>query len=133
MSKISLDRLEKALGTLKQGYKLNPSELERDGLIIRFRNSLELCMKTARKVLTNTGIQADTPKNVINELARLDWIKNRESWIDYINKKNETNSSYDTKVAKLIFSVIRKFIEDSESLLIVLKEKINYLETKREL
>lgn len=125
MSKISLDRLEKALGTLKQGYKLNPNELERDGLIQRFEYSVELCWKTAKKVLLNSGIQADSPKNVIRELANLGWIDNPEDWIDYIDKRNETSHIYNEEVANRIFSVIGKFIGDSESLLVSLEEKSN--------
>jgi nucleotidyltransferase substrate binding protein (TIGR01987 family) len=125
MSKISLDRLEKALGKLKQGYKLNPTELERDGLIQRFEYSVELCWKTSKKVLFNSGIQVDSPKNVIRELAQLDWIDNPQDWINYIDKRNETSHIYNEEVANRIFSVIEKFIVDSEKLLERLREKIN--------
>lgn len=116
MSEISLGRLEKALDSLKRGYKENPSELERDGLIQRFEYTVELCWKTSRKVLLANGIDSDTPKNIVRELGQLGWIDNPETWIDYINKSNETSHIYNEEVALRIFSVIKQFILDAEKL-----------------
>lgn len=123
MSEISLARLQKALDTLKKGYKDQPTELERDGLIQRFEYTLELCWKTSKKVLLSNGIEVDTPKNVIRELGNLNWIPNPESWIDYMDKGNETSHMYNEDVAIKIFGVIKQFISDAESLLIILDQK----------
>ena len=123
MSGISLSRLEKALATLKQGYKPNPSELERDGLIQRFEYSIELCWKTSKKILFESGIQADTPKNVFREMAALGWITNPEDWLDYLDKRNETSHIYNEEVASRIFAIINKFIKDADELILILKVK----------
>ena len=120
MSEISLVSLQKALDTLKKGYKDQPTELERDGLIQRFEYTLELCWKTSKKVLLSNGIEVDTPKNVVRELGSLNWISNPESWIDYIDKKNETSHMYNEDVAIRIFGVIKKFIDDAEALVKIL-------------
>jgi nucleotidyltransferase substrate binding protein (TIGR01987 family) len=120
MSDLTIKRLQKALDTLKAGYKKNPSELERDGLIQRFEYTLELCWKTSKKVLFSNGIEVDTPKNVMRELGQLNWISNPERWIDYIDKRNETSHMYNEDVAIRIFDVIEKFISDAESLIIIL-------------
>lgn len=125
MSTISLARLVKALGSLKQGYKDAPSELERDGLIQRFEYSVELCWKTAKKILLLHGISADSPKNVFREMGQLGWLDDVENWIDYIDKRNETSHTYNEEVAQRIFSVIKPFMIDSDILLKVLKEKNN--------
>lgn len=123
MSEISLVGFQKALDTLKIGYKDQPIELERDGLIKRFGYTLELCWKTSKKVLLSNGIEVDTPKNVVRELGNLNWISNPESWIDYIDKRNETSHMYNEDVAIKIFGVIKQFISDAESLLIILDKK----------
>src|SRR5687768_2507472 len=103
MATISLARFVKALNTLKAGYKDNPSELERDGLIQRFEYTLELSWKTAKKVLFANGIEVDTPKNVVRELGSLGWINNPETWIDYIEKRNEASHIYNEETAIEVF------------------------------
>lgn len=123
MSEISLARLEKALDSLRRGYKENPSELERDGLIQRFEYTVELCWKTSKKVLIANGIDSDTPKNIVRELAQLGWIENPEAWIDYVNKRNETSHIYNEEVAARIFSVIKQFIVDADALIKTLEGK----------
>lgn len=123
MSAISLARLEKALGTLKQGYKSGPSELERDGLIQRFEYCVELCWKTAKKILLNNGVQVDAPKSVIREMGNLGWIDNVENWLDYIDKRNETSHLYNEEVADRIFAVISGFMIDGDKLLETLRTK----------
>jgi nucleotidyltransferase substrate binding protein (TIGR01987 family) len=123
MSELTLVRLNKALESLKKGYKENPSELERDGIIQRFEYTLELCWKTSKKVLFSNGIEIDTPKNVVREMGQLNWISNPEVWIDYIDKRNETSHMYNEDVAIKIFSVIKNFILDAELLKNTLEEK----------
>jgi nucleotidyltransferase substrate binding protein (TIGR01987 family) len=124
MSEISLSPLRKALESLKKGYTDNPSELERDGVIQRFKYTLELCWKSSKKILYANGIEVDTPKNVVGELGQLGWIPNPEDWIDYIDKRNETSHMYNEEVAIKIFGIIRGFISDVEALLITLEKKI---------
>lgn len=123
MTEVSLSRLKMALDSLRRGYTDSPSELERDGLIQRFEYSLELCWKTSKKVLFFNGIESDSPKNVIREMAQLGWISNPEVWIDYIDKRNQTSHIYNEQVALEIFSVIKAFIEDSENLFQTLDQK----------
>lgn len=123
MAEISLSRLLKALDSLRRGYKDKPSELERDGLIQRFEYTLELSWKTSKKILQFNGIETDTPKNVIREMAQLGWIDNAEAWLDYIDKRNQTSHIYNEEVAVAIFSVIKNFISDAEELYQVLEAK----------
>ncbi len=123
MSGISLIRAHKALDSLKRGYIEQPTELERDGLIQRFEYTLELCWKSSKKVLYLNGIEVDTPKNVIRELGNLGWISNPESWIDYIEKRNETSHMYNEEIANKIFKVIKNFMADADSLLSILEKK----------
>ena len=106
MAEISLSRYQKALETLKKGYKAQPSELERDGIIQRFEYTLEIAWKTSKRVLQHNGIEADTPKNVMREMGQLGWISDPSKWIDYIDKRNETSHMYNEDIAIKIFGVI---------------------------
>jgi nucleotidyltransferase substrate binding protein (TIGR01987 family) len=60
---------------------------------------------------------------VVRELGQLGWIPNPEDWIDYIDKRNETSHMYNEEVAIKIFSVIKRFISDVDSLLEILELK----------
>lgn len=123
MTDTGLIKLQKALNILKSGYTDNPTDLERDGLICRYKCTLELCWKASMEILLRNGIEVDTPKNVVRELGNLNWISNPESWIDYIDKRNETSHMYNEDVAIKIFGVIKQFISDAEALLIILDKK----------
>lgn len=125
MTSISLNNLDKALKTLKKGFKKCPSELERDGLIQRFEFCVELSWKTSKKVLAQNGISVDTPKNVIRELGQLEWIEDPKTWILYIDLRNEASHIYNEETANKVFSAIEQFIQDAEKLIKALETKNN--------
>lgn len=125
MTSISLNNLDKALKSLKKGFKNSPSELERDGLIQRFEFCVELSWKTSKKVLSQNGINVDTPKNVVRELGQLEWIEDPKGWIGYIDLRNEASHIYNEETANKVFAAIEQFIHDAEKLLIALETKNN--------
>lgn len=124
MTDITLEKLRKALESLERGYKTNPSELERDGIIQRYEFSVELTWKTAKKVLEQNSIETDVPKNVFREMARIGWISNPEVWFDFIKQRNKASHIYNEEIAKEIFEVIPSFIIESRKVFEVLKQKI---------
>ena len=124
MSKISLEKFKKALESLERGYRSNPSELERDGIIQRFEFSVELAWKTAKRILENNSINADVPKNVFREMAKIGWITNPEVWFDFINQRNRASHIYNEEIANEIFAVIPSFITEAKKLLATLETKI---------
>lgn len=123
MSEVSLSRLEKALESLKKGFKKDPSELERDGLIQRFEICVEISWKTAKKVLQENGILSDAPKNIIRELGNVGWIEDPKKWLKYLDLRNETSHIYNKEVAIKIFSSIETFIQDADDFLKMLRSK----------
>ena len=123
MAEISLVRLAKALNLLTSVYQSDLSEIERDGAILRFKYTLELCWKSSKKILLANGIETDTPKNVMRELGQLGWISDPASWLDYIEKRNMTSHMYNEEVANEIFKIIGQFIKDANLLLSVLGSK----------
>ncbi|MBL7665009.1 MAG: nucleotidyltransferase substrate binding protein [Bacteriovoracaceae bacterium] len=121
---MTINPLKNALETLKKGYKEKPNELERDGLIQRFEYCLELCWKSAKKVLLEKGIQVDVPKNVIRELANIGWINTPEKWLDFIDKRNKASHIYHEKIAEEIFAIIPSFMNEAALLYKVLEKNL---------
>lgn len=121
---MTLVHLKKALESLKKGYKSQPSELERDGIIQRFEFTLEVCWNSAKRVLVANGLSPDSPKNVFRELAKLSWIENPEEWIEFVNARNKASHIYNEKVAMEVFSVIPDFIKNAEKLIQILEDHI---------
>ena len=70
MLSISLKFSENALKNLNEALNVvNPSKLERDGVVQRFEIAYEQTWKAARKILKENEIQANTPKEVFRELV----------------------------------------------------------------
>lgn len=123
MTMITLDKLRKALNSLESGYKHNPNELERDGLIQRYEFCVELSWKSSKKILALNAIEADTPKNVFREMALLGWIDNPELWLEFIAQRNKASHIYNEEVAVEIFNFIPSFIIESKKLFNILESK----------
>ncbi len=124
MSDISLEKLKNALNSLERGYKVSPSELERDGIIQRFEFCVELVWKSAKKILAENSIEVDVPKNVFREMARLGWIDNPDVWFEFIKQRNKASHIYNEKIAEEIFEVVPLFIIESKKIFITLESKI---------
>ena len=93
--KINFEKMDKALSQLKIATDKAPAnDLERDGAIQRFEYTIELLWKMGKKVLAENGVNAIAPKDVIRELANVDWIDNPQEFMDYLKMRNETSHSY---------------------------------------
>lgn len=100
MNKPILENYKKALMTLDQAMLKNPvNDLERDGVIQRFENCIEISWKSAKKVLEYHNQEVDTPRNVFRELAKLNWINNPVEWINFLDARNKTNQLYHEEIA----------------------------------
>ncbi len=125
-SQVTSQVAETALKNLKDALSIsNPTALERDGTVQRFEYSYELIWKLARRVLKENEIEADVPKAVFRELGRINWIDNVESWIEFQTSRNETSHEYGERLAQKSYALAKIFLPLAESLLIVLKSKIN--------
>jgi nucleotidyltransferase substrate binding protein (TIGR01987 family) len=124
MPEISLSRIQKALATLDKGFKPDPTDLERDGIIQRFEYCLELCWKVSKRVLEAAGVPADSPKNVFRELARLGWVSAPDSWLRFLEARNKTSHLYNEDVAAEIFAIVPEFMREAKLLVAVLAKKI---------
>ncbi len=121
---MSLPSFQKALENLSSAYITNPSELERDGLIQRFKYTLELCWRSSQKTLRSNGILVDTPRSTFNELANIGWVDSAEAWLQFIRKRNMTNYIYNKVIAEDIFKILPEFIKSATELHLTLRNKL---------
>jgi nucleotidyltransferase substrate binding protein (TIGR01987 family) len=82
-------RLREALNVV------NPSELERNGLVQRFEFTLELCWNTLKDYLQSEGFEfKPTPKETIRQAFKSGIISNAQDLIDGLDIRNELSHDY---------------------------------------
>jgi len=114
MKKPLLENYKKALNTLDQAMVKPPAnDLERDGIIQRFEYCVEISWKSAKKVLKYHEYEADTPRNIVRELAKINWINNPEEWIHFLEARNKTSHLYHEEVATELFQLVPSFLQAS--------------------
>ena len=75
--------LHNAIVSFAVAFAKNPAnDLECDGAIQRFEYTLELSWKVGGKALGNLGINVFSPRLIIRQLARMDWISDPELWLE---------------------------------------------------
>lgn len=123
---VSITELEKAIRSLEEAIELHQNaktEAERkafrDAAIQRFEFSIELGWKTSMKALGSTTAAA---KNAVREMARNNLIDDPESWLKFVDSRNETSHTYDEDVARKVYLVVQMFLPFAKSLLEKLKQ-----------
>lgn len=122
MSQLSTEELKKAIDTL--GEALNFAQqstnneiqfkIARDACIQRFEYCIELCWKVSMKKI---GAQTKFAKPAIRDMARADLIASAETWLDFVEARNNSSHSYDEDVAQKTYLQILKFFTESKQLL----------------
>lgn len=124
---ISLNELNKAISTLgealdfSENTKTRPVEFKiaRDACIQRFEYCIELSWKVSMKIL---GSQTKFPKQAVREMARADLISSAETWLDFIEARNNSSHSYDEDIATKVFSKILIFHKEVQDLYLNLEK-----------
>lgn len=117
---MSVDRIERSLGNLEQAVLRLKEALEEpesdpltlDGTIQRFEFVFELSWKTLMHMLeaeglTAAGPTATTPRAVIREAYKAQWIDNEAAWLQMLNDRNDTSHTYNVALARKIYGHIR--------------------------
>ena len=120
--KASISELTKAVVSLETSINLfdkkTASEDEkaafRDACIQRFEYTIELSWKISMKTIGSTAAAA---KPAIREMARNNLIANPDTWMIFIEARNESSHSYDENVAQKVFSSIRLFLPEVKKLI----------------
>lgn len=121
VSGISAKEFEKALATLKEAISFADSfqigsveyRIARDACIQRFEYCIELSWKVSMKLLGSTTKFA---KPAIREMARGDLIDSAETWLGFIEARNDSSHSYDEEVAAKVFAQIQAFVPEADKL-----------------
>lgn len=94
-----LKNYKNALARLHEGLKESKSNCSltmRDGIIWRFRLTMELALKAIREyLLSNVFNDVNTPKNVMKAAFAADIITNEDGWITILRDRNSTSHIYD--------------------------------------
>ncbi len=115
---IALEHLRKAFASLDAGLAAPPrSDLERDGVIQRFEYTFELAWKVAARALKAAGVDAQSPKAVIRELGRQGWIAGVETWLEFLEARNQSTHTYQSKTAEQVYAAARAFAPECRALI----------------
>ena len=96
----SLDRLAEALGVSAE------EPLAIDGTIQRFEFTFELFWKAVRRLLARQGIEANSPKAVLQQAYRLGWLDDEPKWLKVLEDRNLTSHTYREPLALEIYGRI---------------------------
>jgi len=104
----SLRNLERAVSRLKEALdepETNPLAI--DGTIQRFEFAFELNWKTLKHMLEAEGITAATPRAVLREAFRAQWIDDEAAWLQMLSDHNDSSHTYDAAIPRRIYGHIR--------------------------
>jgi len=86
--------------------KPNLSRLEKEGLIQRFEYTFELAWKTLRDYMRFGGVETDLPRDVIKEAFANGLIKDGQTWIDMLDKRNLMSHVYDESAFEAVHAKV---------------------------
>lgn len=86
----------------------NPSEFEKMALIKAFEFTHELCWKTMKDYLEEEGHSVGGSKDVFRTAFQSELITQAETWMESIDKRNETSHAYNSIVMDETVAFIRE-------------------------
>ena len=93
----SLERLGEALAVPED------RPLAVDGTIQRFEFTFELFWKALRRLLAGQGVEAHSPRAVLQQAYRLGWLDDEERWLKLLEDRNLTSHTYREALAREIY------------------------------
>lgn len=106
-AKYALTQLTDAFSQLKEGSETAQAELEIDGVIQRFEFTFELFWKALKIILEDKGVAAKTPRDVLKEAFRLEWLDNEGLFLNMLEDRNRSSHIYSKKTSREIFERIK--------------------------
>ena len=124
MSKLEaiLKQFEQALQRLDEVLKEPKNAIVRDSAIQRFEFCLDLSWKSVKAYLEDKkGIICSSPKDCFREAYRQGLLEYSDSWIKYVDMRNETAHTYKEEIADKIYAELPTALLDFKNLSKVLK------------
>ena len=101
---INVKALEKALQRLEESLAFDLTQpLVVDACIQRFEFSIELTWKTLKKCLAIEGIEANTPRECIQQAYAIHWLDDEAAWLSMLKDRNLTSLTYKEDLALEIY------------------------------
>ena len=116
---VTLVEFKKAVNSLKQALDLEKNDIVRDATIQRFKFSVELAWKSAKKVM---GTSTSAPKQVIREMGQNNMIEDVTYWLQAIDHRNLSVHTYNEDLAEQVYNFAKSFLIEFEKLLNILEQ-----------
>ena len=103
-AQLNINALENALTRLNESLQFDLSKpLVVDACIQRFEFCIELTWKTLKKCLAIEGIEANTPRECIQQAYSIHWINDESAWLSMLKDRNLTSHTYKEDLALEIY------------------------------
>ena len=101
---LNINALENTLTRLNESLQFDLSQpLVVDACIQRFEFCIELTWKTLKKSLSIEGIEANTPRECIQQAYSIHWINDESAWLSMLKDRNLTSHTYKEDLALEIY------------------------------
>lgn len=99
-----LGQFTRAVEKLQAVLTLEKSEVVRDSAILRFEIAMDLSWKLMKAFLEERhGIVCFSPKGCIREAFKHGRITYDDSWLDYVDLRNQTTHTYNENLAEELY------------------------------
>lgn len=95
--------------SFSDGLSKASSELQRDGVIQRFKIAHALVVKVLQYRIIKSGIQVYSPHEIFREAARQGFLEDPLVWFDFTEKRSLTIHAYSQKDNENIFESMPLF------------------------
>lgn len=106
----------KAIGTLDEVLQMEKTSVTRDSAIKRFEYNYEIAWKTIKRFAEFEGYSVESPRNAFKTAATLNWLSDKETWLDMIEDRNETMHTYQEVTAEQVYLNLHKYCEAMKKL-----------------
>lgn len=101
---LNINALGNALKRLEESLAFDLSQpLVVDACIQRFEFSIELTWKTLKKCLAIEGIEANTPRESIQQAYTIHWVNDETEWLSMLKDRVLTSQTYKDDLALEIY------------------------------
>ena len=101
---LNVNALGKALQRLDESLAYDLAQpLVVDACIQRFEFCIELTWKTLKKCLAIEGIEANTPRECIQQAYAIHWLNDETAWLSMLKDRNLTSLTYKEDLALEIY------------------------------
>ncbi|WP_257266808.1 nucleotidyltransferase substrate binding protein [Endozoicomonas sp. ONNA2] len=101
---LKLDALGKALQRFHESLQYDENQpLVMDASIQRFEFCIELSWKTLKATLDQEGINANTPRECLQQAYAAYWFDDEAAWLSMLKDRNLTSDTYKKDLALAIY------------------------------